>query len=81
MSSSVKRLASRIVQGPKVLHGQVVIEGTRVPVQKILGHLAAGDSVADLAKDYGVTREDVLACLAYAAQVVGGKRLNRASKV
>jgi uncharacterized protein (DUF433 family) len=81
MASNVKRLASRIVQSPNVLHGQVVIEGTRVPVQIILGHLSAGDSVAELAEDYGVTREDVLACLAYAAHVVGGKRLKRASKV
>jgi uncharacterized protein (DUF433 family) len=74
MASNMKRLASRIVQSPNVLHGQVVIEGTRVPVQKILGHLASGDSVAALAEDYGVTREDVLACLAYAAEVVGRKR-------
>lgn len=81
MSLRVKHLASRIVQGPNVLHGQVVIEGARVPVQKILGHLAAGDSVEELAEDYGVTQEDVLACLAYAAHVVGGKRPKRASKV
>ena len=78
MALRVKHLASRIVQSTNVLHGQVVIEGTRVPVQKILGHLAAGDSVAALAVDYGVTQEDVLACLAYAAHVVGGKRPNRA---
>ena len=44
MALNVKRLASRIVQSPNVLHGQVVIEGTRVPVQIILGHLSAGDS-------------------------------------
>jgi uncharacterized protein (DUF433 family) len=75
MASTMNRLAPRIVQDPKVLHGQVVIEGTRVPVHTLLGHLAAGDSVAELAEGYGVTREDVLACLAYAAQVVGRKRL------
>lgn len=71
----MKRLAPRIVQDPNVLHGQVVIEGTRVPVHTLLGHLAAGNSVTELAEEYRVTREDVLACLAYAARAVGRKRL------
>jgi len=50
-----------------------VIEGTRVPVELILGQLAAGMTVEAVAGEYGVTREDVLATLAYAARVVASE--------
>lgn len=70
----MRQLAPRITQDPNILHGRPVIQGTRVPVAGILGHLSAGDQVDDLAKEYGVTREDVLACLGYAAELVGRKQ-------
>lgn len=70
----MRQLAPRITQDPDIRHGRPVIEGTRVPVAGILGHLAAGDQVVDLAEEYGVTCEDIHACLAYAAELVGRKQ-------
>jgi uncharacterized protein (DUF433 family) len=50
-----------------------VIKGTRVPVDVLLGQLAAGLTPQDVADEYGVTREDVLAALAYAAKTLGNE--------
>ena len=53
---------------PKVCHGQACIKRTRIPVHQILGMLANGDTIEDLLEEYPtLTREDILACLEYAA--------------
>jgi uncharacterized protein (DUF433 family) len=58
----------RIVVDPEVLAGKAVIRGTRLAVEFILDLLAAGQSEADVLANYpGVSREDILACLAYAS--------------
>lgn len=62
-------IANRITVDPTIKGGKPVITGTRVPVEVILGHLAAGESVETVASEYGITREDVLAALAYAAEL------------
>ncbi len=62
-------IAKRISVDPSIKGGKPVITGTRVPVEAILGHLAAGDSVETVVAEYGITREDVLAALAYAAEL------------
>ncbi len=57
----------RIVVDPAVLVGKPVVKGTRLAVEFILGLLAHGWSEADILRNYpGLTREDILACLAYA---------------
>ncbi len=61
-------LAPRISADPAICHGQPVIKGTRVLAARLVGHVGAGDSIDEVAKDYGVTREDVLAAIAFAAQ-------------
>lgn len=53
-----------------VRFGKPVIKGTRVDVATLLGVLAAGDSVDEVAEAYQLTREQVLAALAYAAEIV-----------
>jgi uncharacterized protein (DUF433 family) len=53
-----------------VCHGKPVIKGTRVMVATVVGHVGAGDAVAEVANEYGVTTDDVLAAIAYAAEVV-----------
>lgn len=63
-------IAPRISVDPGVRFGKPVITGTRVAIDTILGHLAAGESVEALMEEYGITREDVLAVLKYAAQVL-----------
>ena len=59
---------------PKVCHGQACIKGTRIPVHQILRRLANGDTIADLLQEYpSVTRDDILACLDYAASLAEGQ--------
>ncbi|MBD0277630.1 MAG: DUF433 domain-containing protein [Bacteroidota bacterium] len=48
--------------------GQPCIRGTRITVYDVLSYLAAGDSVEEILHHFPMlTREDILACLAYAA--------------
>jgi uncharacterized protein (DUF433 family) len=58
----------RITINPDVCHGQACVRGTRIPVHQIVRMLANGDTVEDLIQAYpSITREDVAACLEYAA--------------
>ena len=61
-------MEERITINPNVCHGQACIKGTRTPVHLILRMLANGDTIEELLAEYpSLTREDILACLAYAA--------------
>lgn len=54
--------------------GQPCIRGMRITVGDILGYLASGMSVEDVIDDFPkLTREDILAVLAYAAQQQNSK--------
>ncbi|MCG3115374.1 MAG: DUF433 domain-containing protein [Candidatus Manganitrophus sp. SA1] len=58
----------RIVSDPQICGGEPCIQGTRIPVQVILSHLAAGEDHQTLLKQFPrLTQEDILACLEYAA--------------
>jgi len=60
----------RIEVNPDVLTGKPVVRGTRLAVELILELLAAGETESDLLSDYPrLTREDLLACLAYASHL------------
>lgn len=62
-------LDGRIVSSPDICHGNPVIRGTRIMVWLILEYLANGDSIDDILEAYpDLTREDMLACLAYASK-------------
>ncbi len=57
---------------PDICNGRPVVRGTRIAVQTVLEFLAAGDSIEDVLQEYpDLTREDVQACLDYAARVMG----------
>ena len=57
----------RIQLAPDVLAGKPVVRGTRLSVEFVIGLMADGWSEADILENYaGITRDDVLACLAYA---------------
>ena len=60
----------RISIDPRVQHGKPVIRGTRVPVVVILGNLAGGMTREEIAREYGVTVEDVVAAVDYAAELI-----------
>ena len=68
-------IAPRIVIDPNVRHGKPVIEGTRVPVDVVIGKLAGGMTTAEVADEYGLTPADVQAALAYAAQVLASEEI------
>lgn len=60
----------RILIDPKISHGQACIKGTRVPVHQIVAMLANGDTIEGLLEEYShISREDILACLEYAASL------------
>jgi uncharacterized protein (DUF433 family) len=68
--------ASRIVLDPKVLAGKPIIRGTRISVEFVLGLLVDGWGEADILANYpGITREDVIACLAYARDTVSSEKV------
>lgn len=49
--------------------GQPCIRGLRITVYDVLSYMAAGMSVEEILEDFPMlTREDILACLAYAAE-------------
>jgi uncharacterized protein (DUF433 family) len=60
----------RISINSKICHGQACIKGTRIPVHQIVRMFAHGDSIDALLKAYPtITREDIRACLDYAASL------------
>ena len=66
---------SRIIIDPEIRHGKPVIKGTRVPVDVILGSLAGGMSVEEVAREYGISKEDVMAAIEYAAKIVAKEEI------
>jgi uncharacterized protein (DUF433 family) len=66
----------RIVVNSAVLLGKPVIAGTRLSVEFVVGLLAQGWSTEDVLKEYDhLTREDIVACLAYAHQLLADEKL------
>ena len=66
---------ARISIDPEIRHGKPVIKGTRVPVDIILGSLAGGMGLKEIANEYGIGREDVLAAIEYAAKIVAKEEI------
>lgn len=62
-------MIDRIIVNPKILGGKPIIKGTRISVEFILDLLASDVSEREILEDYThLTREDIHACLKYAAQ-------------
>jgi Uncharacterized conserved protein len=62
---------NRIVSDPEILVGKPVIKGTRISVELIIGWLANGWTFEQLLESYPhLTREDILAALAFAAEMM-----------
>lgn len=65
----------RIVTNPDILVGKPSVKGTRLSVELILGWLAQGWTIEVLLENYPtLTREDVLAALAFAADMMHDER-------
>jgi uncharacterized protein (DUF433 family) len=66
----------RIILDPKILAGKPIIEGTRLSVEFIIGLLADGWTEEQILANYpGLTHDDVVACLAYARDLLSGERV------
>ncbi len=65
-----EELLERISIDPEICFGKPCIRGHRIWVSLVLSWLASGMSVEDVLREYPqLMREDVLACLAYGAEV------------
>ncbi len=66
----------RITVDPKVLVGKPVIKGSRLAVEFIVDLLTQGWTESEITKNRpGVTRQDILACLAYASDVLKSEKV------
>lgn len=64
-------MLERIEINPKILAGKPIIKGTRISVEFILELLSSGMSSDDIVREYPhLSKEDVLAAINYAANVV-----------
>jgi len=62
-------LLERITIDPAVRFGKPCVRGTRLTVGDVLGTLSTGSTEAELLEDFPqLSHEDVLACLAFAAE-------------
>jgi uncharacterized protein (DUF433 family) len=66
----------RINIDPKILGGKPVIAGTRIPVQVIVGALAGGMTIDEVVSEWRVSREDVLAALSYAEELLADETVH-----
>jgi uncharacterized protein (DUF433 family) len=69
-------VTEQIVVDPSILVGKPVVRGTRLGVAFLLGLMADGWPEAEILRNYpGLTRDDLLACLAYAQERVNEERV------
>lgn len=67
---------SRIILDPSVLSGKPIIRGTRISVDLVLELLASGWDDSTIIKEYpGLRREDILACIKYAQEIIRSERV------
>lgn len=63
-------LLSRISIDPNICFGKPCIKGHRISVALILDLLAGGETIEAILEEYtGIEREDILACIAYGAEM------------
>jgi uncharacterized protein (DUF433 family) len=68
-------MTERIVLDATILAGKPVVRGTRLSVEFIIGLMADGWREADILRNYpGLAQEDIVACLAYARDVLRSEK-------
>ena len=62
-----------IISDPAIMMGKPVIKGTRITVELVLEKLAAGETIEQVLEAHPrLTREGLLAAMAFAAEVLKG---------
>lgn len=74
---AARTLSSRIDVNPRVMMGKPVVRGTRIPVELIVKKFSRNISIEEVLREYPrLTREDVRAALAYAAEALGTEEVH-----
>jgi uncharacterized protein (DUF433 family) len=71
----MRELAPRVTVDQGVAFGKPVIRGTRVPVALVIAKLAGGMSKAEVAAEYELEEQDILAALSYAAGLLNDEQI------
>jgi uncharacterized protein (DUF433 family) len=75
------KAVKRIATVPGILGGKPVVRGTRISVELVLNLLSRGMNAEEVLEEYpSLRREDVLACLEYAARTVAGEEIVAVSR-
>ena len=73
------KIAERIEVDAHICHGKPRLSGTRIMVEQVLDLLAAGIPIAQItSEEYfpDLTKEDVLACVAFANQLLKDEEIH-----
>ena len=70
----IKKAKAAVIQSSKdILGGEIVFQGTRVPVRVLIEYLQAGDRLVDFLHDYPtVTKDQVFEVLQLAKESIAG---------
>jgi len=75
-------MTGRIITDEEILSGKPIIKGTRISVEFILELLSSGMSVDEILREYPqLKKQDVLAALDYATQVLRHEEVYPTAKV
>jgi len=67
-------LLDKITINPLIFYGKPVIRNTRYMVESIIEYMAGGDTIDDILIEFpDLERDDILACLAFAARTMQPK--------
>ncbi|WP_162052900.1 DUF433 domain-containing protein [Pontibacter pamirensis] len=70
----MENLLNRITLNPEICHGKPTIRNKRYTVDLVLDLLTSGMTEAEILSDYpALEKEDIYACLAYAAKLTRTK--------
>jgi uncharacterized protein (DUF433 family) len=73
-----RKLLERITIDPDICHGKPTIRGLRYPVDIMLELMASGMTTEEILSDYpDLEKEDLLACIDYAAKLTKIKSIYR----
>ena len=67
----------RIVINNKVRHGKPIIEGTRITAEEVIGMLESGMTYEEIKREYGISKEDILAVMRYISSLVKGEEVRK----
>ena len=67
----------KIIIDEKRRHGKPIIEGTRITVDETLQMLENGMTYEEIKKEYGLTKEQVLAVVRYASSFISGEEVHK----